>query len=332
MPKSKVSPTLIPSPNLNCIQIPDSDSEPEPKRPPPKRPRPKASRPPCLLAQSKPPAASDSEHDPHPANPSKKVRTAPLDPPSPLSRNASANTRSRSRSVPFVLPTVLTIPQSREFIEDSDDNQGPVLNTPNPSKKLKGAEQPADDLVSCFAPPVLVSPAQRSESEISVLLDHSSPIKAKAKKSKSESKVRAPPPTSKQPKNKDEEAVKRLKSFVVACGVRKIWSKEFKDLPTPSQQIAHLRNMLTELGMGSRPSLEQARAIKVRRELAQELEDVKEFDAAVNAPRKSRAAAPRHSLAESGAANVQSDEGEQPSASPRRSAFGFLAGQSSDEE
>jgi hypothetical protein len=42
-------------------------------------------------------------------------------------------------------------------------------------------------------------------------------------------------------------------------------------MPNPSQQIAHLRKILTDLGMGSRPSLEQARAIKVRRELAQEL-------------------------------------------------------------
>lgn len=42
-------------------------------------------------------------------------------------------------------------------------------------------------------------------------------------------------------------------------------------MPTASQQINHLRHILTGLGMNSRPSLEQARAIKVRRELAQEI-------------------------------------------------------------
>jgi hypothetical protein len=50
-----------------------------------------------------------------------------------------------------------------------------------------------------------------------------------------------------------------------------MWGKEFKDMDTANQQIAHLRRILTDLGMSSRPSLEQARAIKVRRELAQEM-------------------------------------------------------------
>jgi hypothetical protein len=41
-------------------------------------------------------------------------------------------------------------------------------------------------------------------------------------------------------------------------------------------------------------------------------EDVKEFDAAVNAPKRGRAAAPRHSLAEpGGAADAKSEEEEE---------------------
>ncbi|KAG9100675.1 hypothetical protein FRC06_003855, partial [Ceratobasidium sp. 370] len=116
----------------------------------------------------------------------------------------------------------------------------------------------------------------------------------------------------------DEEAVKRLKTFIVACGVRKQWVREFKNMPTAKQQIAHLRSILNDLGMNSRPSMEQARAIKIRRELAQEIEDVTEFDAAVNAPRRSRAAAPRHSLAEpDGAADAKSEDEESPP-EPRR--------------
>ena len=69
-----------------------------------------------------------------------------------------------------------------------------------------------------------------------------------------------------------------LQSLVVACGVRKVWSKEFKGLDTPSAQIKRLKSILTELGMAGRMSIEQAKAIKAKREFAQELEDVKDFE------------------------------------------------------
>jgi hypothetical protein len=59
----------------------------------------------------------------------------------------------------------------------------------------------------------------------------------------------------------------------VACGVRKAWAKEFKDLERPSQQIARLREILKDLGMEGRFSIAQAREIKEKRELAQELRE-----------------------------------------------------------
>ena len=62
-----------------------------------------------------------------------------------------------------------------------------------------------------------------------------------------------------------------MQSLVVACGVRKVWSKEFKDLDKPSDQIRRLRQILADLGMTGRMSLEQAKAIKEKREFAQEL-------------------------------------------------------------
>ena len=57
----------------------------------------------------------------------------------------------------------------------------------------------------------------------------------------------------------------------MACGVRKVWAKELKDCDTTSQQITHLRGMLAELGMKGRFSLEQAKSIREKRELAQEI-------------------------------------------------------------
>ncbi|GLB44272.1 putative transcriptional regulator [Lyophyllum shimeji] len=81
--------------------------------------------------------------------------------------------------------------------------------------------------------------------------------------------------------SKDEATIKRLKSFVLACGVRKPWAKVFKDYPHPSQQIKKLKEILAELGMTGRLSMEQAKRIKAQRELAQELEDVRSFEQSV---------------------------------------------------
>ncbi|KAH9940746.1 uncharacterized protein BXZ73DRAFT_98576 [Epithele typhae] len=78
-----------------------------------------------------------------------------------------------------------------------------------------------------------------------------------------------PEPVRKHKKKSDGEL------FVVACGVRKVWSKELKGLDKPSEQIRHLRKMLMDLGMKGRMSLEQAKAIRQKREFQQELKDVK---------------------------------------------------------
>jgi hypothetical protein len=63
----------------------------------------------------------------------------------------------------------------------------------------------------------------------------------------------------------------------VACGVRKVWSKEFKDIDTPSLQIQRLKTILSGLGMTGRMSLEQAKSIKAKREFAQELGTILPF-------------------------------------------------------
>ncbi|KAF8202417.1 hypothetical protein BJ912DRAFT_1053607 [Pholiota molesta] len=126
--------------------------------------------------------------------------------------------------------------------------------------------------------------AQKSESELSVLIDE--PPKPKRKKSKTGEKPSMKASEKSKSKktakssaalSKDEETIKRLKSLVVACGMRKVWSKVFEGLDTPQQQIKKLREILTDLGMTGRMSMEQAKAIKEKRELEKELADVKEF-------------------------------------------------------
>lgn len=89
-------------------------------------------------------------------------------------------------------------------------------------------------------------------------------------KNTAEKKPRASKSTKENP-DKDSLTIKRLKSFVVACGVRKVWSKVFAGVDSPSGQIKILKGILADLGMNGRLSMEQAKAIKEKREMAKEL-------------------------------------------------------------
>ncbi|ORY30223.1 hypothetical protein BCR39DRAFT_530046 [Naematelia encephala] len=109
----------------------------------------------------------------------------------------------------------------------------------------------------------------------------------------------------------DEAKVNELKRIVVACGVRKQWSKEFADIPKAREQIRALQRILSELGMKGSPTISKARAIKERRELAAELDDVREFEAtrglSADKPRASRSRA-KQAVVESNSASEEDDD------------------------
>ncbi|PWN26681.1 hypothetical protein BDZ90DRAFT_275016 [Jaminaea rosea] len=75
-----------------------------------------------------------------------------------------------------------------------------------------------------------------------------------------------------------EEEMARLKKFVVACGVRKQWSKWFTSMEppaeTPKAQIRALRELLAEVGMEGRLSMEKAKQIKEKREFEEEMKAI----------------------------------------------------------
>jgi len=55
---------------------------------------------------------------------------------------------------------------------------------------------------------------------------------------------------------------------------RKIWSRELARFPDKRSQIAHLKSILSDLGMDGRPSNEKAKKIKEERELRKEVESL----------------------------------------------------------
>ncbi|KAF7430993.1 hypothetical protein PC9H_006708 [Pleurotus ostreatus] len=172
----------------------------------------------------------------------------------------------------------------------------------------------------------------RSDSELSVLMDE--PKRKRApKKDKDAAPTKAKARRKPAPElSKAEETIKRLKSLVVACGVRKQWVKVFEGLDRPSQQISKLQQILADLGMEGRLSLEKAKAIKEKREFEKELADVKAFEqtmAARSAPK---------SASGSGAEDDDRAESDSDTAAPKRrkpnaraSIMAFLADQSDDE-
>ncbi|TFK39705.1 hypothetical protein BDQ12DRAFT_681065 [Crucibulum laeve] len=161
-------------------------------------------------------------------------------------------------------------PSKRRKVVTSDEKEEDKPNHVKPTSSTSKAEKdmPEDE-------------AMKSESELSVLIDE--PPKRKRKSKATEKVSKATKKTSAKasvPLDKDEETIKRLKALVNACGVRKVWSKIFRDDP-PKQQIKKLKEILAELGMTGRLSMEQAKVIKEKRELEKELEDVKQFEQAV---------------------------------------------------
>ena len=76
----------------------------------------------------------------------------------------------------------------------------------------------------------------------------------------------------------DEAEIKRLQSWLLKCGIRKLWHRELAPYSTPAAKISQLKKMLNDAGMEGRFSVEKAREIKERRELEQDLEAVKEGD------------------------------------------------------
>jgi len=188
-------------------------------------------------------------------------------------------------------------------------------------------------------------PDKMSDSEMSSLVDEPPKKKGRGKSKISEAtKPEAKSKRSKQssqPLSKDEETIKRLKSLVVACGVRKQWARELNGLNTGAQ-VAHIRKILSDLGMVGRLSMEQAREIRARRELAQELDDVQKFEKAIVSGKPFKTESPRRGVPKRNAddANDASDPGSDSTSAPeppkvnnaRRSIMAFLQDQSSEDD
>ncbi|KAH9851855.1 hypothetical protein C2E23DRAFT_827932 [Lenzites betulinus] len=188
-----------------------------------------------------------------------------------------------------------------------------------PAKRAREEYTPTEKTVSAPAVPSPSRPRanaaveeQKSDSELSVLIDEP-PSRKRNKKGANEDLQKSKATKGRKKKepakelSKDEETIKRLKSFVVACGVRKVWAKEFKDLEKPSEQIRRLKQILADLGMNGRMSMEQAKAIKAKREFEQELQDVKEFASKVSSAPSAKGRRQKETTVDEGEEDAESE-------------------------
>lgn len=145
----------------------------------------------------------------------------------------------------------------------ADDSEEEVDTKPEPQPTSK-VEDSDDD----------------TSSELSSVIDEPAPIKKKGPKAKNgDTKSRkSSTSTTTKPTESDPntEEIKRLQSWLVKCGIRKVWGKELKPFETPKAKIAHLKSLLSDVGMTGRYSNEKAAQIKEARELAADIEAVKE--------------------------------------------------------
>ena len=192
--------------------------------------------------------------------------------------------------------------ETEEFDEKMEDEPSDEDNIAVPSQnrkvetdKVKDESEGSDDILekeeasdeeSMSKASKIKDEDPASESEMSVLIDEEP--KKRGRRGKGSSGATAKSSKNTKPKkgratkakdadiSPDEAEIKRLQSWLVKCGIRKLWGKELKPFETNKAKIRHLKGMLENAGMTGRYSQEKANQIKEARELAADIEAVQE--------------------------------------------------------
>lgn len=199
--------------------------------------------------------------------------------PKPKSRQKKTKAVVESDEEGLPPPKHVIRPKRSNNTVSSDEDEVPASKEPDDRSEAHGGVEGAPTPKSDGVPK-----AAESGSEMSIILDPSPPPKKKRKSSETlASKGRKQTSTktkaaSKEDSNVDPDAdeIKRLQGWLIKCGIRKMWHKELAPYETSKAKIRHLKDLLKDVGMDGRYSVEKARQIKEQRELAADLEMVQE--------------------------------------------------------
>lgn len=184
-------------------------------------------------------------------------------------------------------------------------SMAPKKRTSKPPPTAESPDAPDDAKEDEVVEPAAEAAKDESESEMSVVLDEE-PQPARKRQKSAETSAKKMKPAPKAAKGKeddldpDQAEIKRLQGWLVKCGIRKMWWRELQPYETPKAKIKHLKDMLEDVGMKGRYSLEKARQIRDERELKADLEQIQQGakqwgtgsgDEASDGPPRRRAAA-----------------------------------------
>ncbi|KKY26917.1 putative transcriptional [Phaeomoniella chlamydospora] len=240
---------------------------------------------------------ASTDENSQPPKKSRKVKTPPSESESEISEPESLSSIEAKprKPAPKPKPKPSTKPQAKpqnkkQKVESDEDEISEPAGKPPPEStkrsKSETAVSESDDEEDEPYPKPTKSDEENNDdasSDLSSLIDEDpKPKKKRAKPSASSStskpkkKSTTTSTTTSSDLPPDQAEIKRLQSYLLKCGIRKFWSKELASYPTSSGKIKHLKQMLEDVGMTGRFSLEKANAIKEKRELEADIEAVKE--------------------------------------------------------
>jgi hypothetical protein len=152
-------------------------------------------------------------------------------------------------------------PKSKNITKQEKNAKSSPTKSQSPPKRVDESDSDMSSLIDDIPKPKKTKNVKASTTKAE------KPTKSKITKGKAKDESLDP---------KDAE-IKSLQGWLLKCGVRKLWHKELAPYDTQKEKIAHLKQMLKDVGMGGRYSQEKARQIKEQRELAADLEAVQDF-------------------------------------------------------
>lgn len=168
-------------------------------------------------------------------------------------------------------------PKVKKTTKKAAPPRNPPKSKTTPKTDTKTPESELSDVADEAVPEIH---ADASDSELSVLIDEDPrPTKKKNGSAPAEKKGRKPSAQKAKPEadlDPDQAEIKRLQGWLVKCGIRKLWGKELKPYESSKAKIKHLKEMLSDVGMSGRYSVEKANQIKEQRELRADIEAVQE--------------------------------------------------------
>ncbi|EGF97395.1 uncharacterized protein MELLADRAFT_114371 [Melampsora larici-populina 98AG31] len=154
--------------------------------------------------------------------------------------------------------------KSESVKQKAPRKRGPKTEKKNEIKSAQFLDSDGEPVAE--SPPTIAPPSKAKRKSTGE--DHESAPPAKQSKTKSKA-TKSTKVLSTDDKHAKE--IKRLKGYVIACGVRKRWAQEFASCNTPQSQIQRIKIILSELGMPNRYSMSKAEEIRQKRELADDL-------------------------------------------------------------